>query len=369
MKVAICGYPSLALKLQQGLRNSGIEIKVFIKDFIVKSEGATPNLPLIDFFYFRRLVNAGELDGVIIAADAQSNFTKGIVPIFKFYGIAQVGVIDLTLPNPNAPIYWLDSHKIFLPYLEADITDICNLKCSSCYHFANFSFTDDLYPIESFRRDIRQVMQKCDIVKFRLLGGEPLLMKNLDRYIKITRQYLPKANLGIVTNGLLIPSLSPKILDALRENNFMVYISVYPPTKKILDKIKAVLDVNKIPYHLDPVEKFLSRMTLNGNHDPLKTRCICSSDICRTMINGKIYKCPIDAFSFKFKDRFDIKIFSSPTGVDIYAENFSSMLERLDGNVELCYWCAEKHRQNQWESTNNPKLEEWLADPDELKFL
>ena len=59
----------------------------------------TPNLPLIRFFDFRRLVNAGELDGVIIAADAQGNFTKEIVPILKFYGIAQVGVIDLTLPG------------------------------------------------------------------------------------------------------------------------------------------------------------------------------------------------------------------------------------------------------------------------------
>ena len=312
-------------------------------------------------------MNAGELDGVIIAADAQSNFTKKLVPILKFYGIARVGVIDLTYPNNALFIHWLDPYKIFLPYLESDITDICNLKCRSCYHFANFSFTDDIYPIESFKRDVRQVLQKCDIVRFRLLGGEPLLMKNLDDYIKITRQYLPKANLGIVTNGLPIPSLPQKILDALRENNFVVYISVYPPTKKMLDKIKTVLDVNGILYHLDPIEKFLSRMTLNSDHNPLKTRRICSSDICRTMINGKIYKCPIDAFSFKFVNRFGIEKFSSPTSVDIYAENFSSMLERLDGTVEMCYWCSEKHRQNQWEPTSNPKLEDWLADPDELK--
>ena len=39
MKVAICGYPPFALQLQKGLRNSGIEIKIFIKDFIIESGG------------------------------------------------------------------------------------------------------------------------------------------------------------------------------------------------------------------------------------------------------------------------------------------------------------------------------------------
>ena len=39
MKVALCGYLPLAMQLQQGLRSSGIEIKVFIKDFIIESGG------------------------------------------------------------------------------------------------------------------------------------------------------------------------------------------------------------------------------------------------------------------------------------------------------------------------------------------
>ena len=40
MKVAICGYLPFALQLQQVLRSSGIEVKVFIKDFIIESGGA-----------------------------------------------------------------------------------------------------------------------------------------------------------------------------------------------------------------------------------------------------------------------------------------------------------------------------------------
>ena len=34
MKVAICGNPPLAMQVQAGLQNSGIEFKFFIGDFV-----------------------------------------------------------------------------------------------------------------------------------------------------------------------------------------------------------------------------------------------------------------------------------------------------------------------------------------------
>ena len=34
MKVALCGYPPFALRVQEGLKNSDIEPKFFIRDFI-----------------------------------------------------------------------------------------------------------------------------------------------------------------------------------------------------------------------------------------------------------------------------------------------------------------------------------------------
>ena len=317
-------------------------------------------------------MNAGELDGVIIAADAQSNFTKEIVPIFKFYGIAQVGVIDLTLSNPNAPIYWLDVDKAYISYLNTNLIDGCNLNCKGCTHFAAFFKQDEVYPLESFRRDVRKLSQICDVVSFRLLGGEPLLLNNLGEYVKISRQFFPKSNLGIVTNGLLLPETSQKILDNLRENNFVVYVSLYPPTLKVLDKIKHLLEKNKVAYDfIGPIQTFGVFLTLHGGNNPEKSRkCCMSNDSCRFLRDGKIYKCPPDALSYRLTEKFGIKGFPKATGVDLYASNFSSMLERLDGNIEMCHWCSERPaRKITWEPTNNPKLEDWLADPDELKIF
>jgi len=276
----------------------------------------------------------------------------------------------LVFLHPLIPIHWLDSEKAYLTQLEVNITDGCNLNCKGCTHFSGLFNKNEVYPPENFRRDLRRISQVCNIVAFFLLGGEPFLLKNLDEYIKISRQYLPKSDLRIVTNGLLIPSTSQKILDSIRENNFFVSISNYPPTAKILDKIETVLNTNKILYDIRGSaadKKFSVFLSINAGHNPMKTRAVCNNNNCRFLRDGRIYKCPIDALKFRLAERFGIKNFPASTSVDIYSPNFSSLLEMLDGNVEMCHWCAEQTRVINWEPSNNPKLEDWLADPAELQ--
>lgn len=361
MRFAVCGNPTIAQQIQQ-LATDDVEFKFFVRDFMINAVGGGLSFPQISFFEFRRLISYGELNGLLIADGVQSIFTKQVVQICKLYQIPNVGVL-----SPQG-IYWLDKRKIFLPYLESDITDKCNLNCAGCCHFANFSVAEEFYPIENFRRDIIRIAQTCDVLEFHLLGGEPLFLKNIDEYLSAARQCFPHIDLAILTNGTLIPSLPQKILDALRENHFYVYISLYPPTAKMLDKIETRLKENNIPYNIVRiVENFEAQMTLNSGNDPAKTTARCRCGLCRSIRNGKIYKCPIDAAAYKFAAKFGIENFSQTTGVDIYAPNFSSMLERLEYPVELCYWCAEDYRKIPWRPTNNPKLEDWLADPDELK--
>ena len=369
MKVALCGYPPLAMKIQSDLQNSDYEFKFFIGDFISPDGKDEPiNLPLINFFEFRRLINAGELDGVIVAETAGSKFVKNIVRLFKFGGIQRVGVLNKGFNDFVRVLHWLDKDKFFLPYAEADITDACNLKCIACYHFANFSLDEDFYPIEIFRRDIHQITRNCDILTFRLLGGEPFILNSIGDYVTILRQYLPQARLRIVSNGTLIPSLPQKTLDILRNNQCGIDISTYQPTLKVSDKIKAVLDANGIPYNFSPpIELFHIFLTMNNRNDPEKSQCVCKNEVCRSVYKGKLYKCPLDAFYFKMVKKFGLKNFPASMGVDIYASNFSSLASMLDGKIEMCHWCGEHVREIPWKVSGNPKFEDWLFNPDELK--
>ena len=376
MKVAICGYPPLARQIQESFNNSGIAFEFFIRDFVSTRGGGDNNfvtdLPPINFFEFRRLVNAGELEGLIIAEDCRQTFTKNVVAICKLYSVPKVGVTDFILPNPFIPVHWLDKNKAYIPYLETNLVDGCNLNCKGCTHFAGLFKRDEIYSLKTFRRDIRQLSQVCDVSTFRLLGGEPLLLENLDEYIKIARQCLPKTSLHITTNGLLIPSLPKKILAAMQENNCLVDVTGYKPTLKIFDKIETILQSNRIAYTKISFGKtddinFYVFLTLNPGNDPAKSRNACFNDGCRFLRNGKIYKCPIDSLSYRFAESFGIENYPPATGVDLYSQNFSSRLEMLDGDIEMCNYCGEHSRFINWEPSNKPQLEDWLADPDELK--
>ena len=312
----------------------------------------------LDFSTFRKLEKNGELDGLIIAG----NYFVPIINICKFYGIRNVAYMDLD--NPFSGIFWLDNDKDFLPYLETNLIDSCNLNCKACTHYANLFTDKDVYDLENFRRDCRQLSENINLAKFRLMGGEPLKLENLDQYIKIARQYFPNTHVQLVTNGLLVPNAPQKIFDALRDNFCTVDISAYPPTLKMTDKIVDRLTKNNIHYYMlkDTKNIFFKFLSLKSGHDTNKSRIACCNQICRFLRDGKIYKCPVDALSYKFVEHFNIENFPLSTGVDIYAKNFSMMLEQLNGNIELCSWCTETHSEIDWKIENKPQLSDWLAE-------
>ena len=374
MRLALCGNLSVAQQIQGALKNSDIVFKFFVREFTDDSSRriVDTNLPAISFFDFRRLVNIGELDGLLIANIMMNDeFTKFIVQTCKFYGIQRVYVFvdDSQWGGHSFSIYKLDSKKSYIPYIEADLIDGCNLNCKGCGHYANLFGKDEIYPIEKFRRDVRRLSEISDLIVFRLMGGEPLLLENLDEYIKIAREYLPKTNLRVVTNGLLIPSLPQRIFDSIRENNCIVDITLYIPTFKIVDEINSIFHENQISFTMDSSvkKKFVVRLTLNDKNNPVKSCGTCSGRYCRFLCDGKIYKCSFDGLSHRLKEKFGLKIFPVSTGVDIFAPNFSEMLKKLDDVVEMSFWCSEQPRQIPWQPTNNPQLEDWLVDPDELK--
>lgn len=258
-------------------------------------------------------------------------------------------------------------------YLESNLIDSCNLNCKGCTHYANLFSDEDFYSLENFARDIRQLSENIDVVTLRLMGGEPLKLKNLDQYIKVARKFLPKTNLRLVTNGLLLPKSPQNLFDVLRDNRIIVDVSLYPPTTKVLDEIDSLLKKNNIPWRRasvgESVQTFYVFLSLRGGHNPLKSRLACGNNFCRFLRDGKIYKCPVDALSFKFAEHFGLKNFPAATGVDIFAKNFPALIEQLDGDIELCTWCNETRRFIPWQPENKPQLTDWLANPAEAEKL
>ena len=329
----------------------------------------------ITFFELRRLIDEKIVDGLFIAEHAHSDYVRSIMKVIKLYGLPKVSVLNLLNPFDN--IYRLDKNKAFLPYLEAHVVDSCNLNCKGCIHYAPLFGENDFYPPKNFERDIRRISECVDVVSFCLMGGEPFKAKNLDEYIKIVKNYMPQTQIKILTNGLLIPDAPQKFFDAMRENKCIVGITVYKPTLKIFDKIEKRLGENKIPFIRDSkgneaVESFRKEWTFKSLDLPfISPTPACGCRDSRFLRDGFIYKCPVDAVSYKVVERFGIKNFPKPVCVDVHAQNFVSVLEFLDsfGSVERCNYCKVPGRLEEWSASNKPTLKDILYDPEETKLL
>ncbi|MBQ7476157.1 MAG: hypothetical protein IJT06_02030 [Selenomonadaceae bacterium] len=133
-------------------------------------------MPIINLHEFRRLMDAHQLEGLLLNMNAYTDAAKKIIKACKLYGIPRVCVLR---NYPFSPVYVLDTHKGFLTYAETNLIDSCNLNCSGCTHYANLFNDEDFYKQDDFERDMQRLAASVDILRFRLLGGEPFKLPNL----------------------------------------------------------------------------------------------------------------------------------------------------------------------------------------------
>jgi len=92
-----------------------------------------------------------------------------------------------------------------LQHLEFHIADHCNMKCKGCIQFSNMIDTPAFSKYEDIINDIRRLKEIFGGIDWiKILGGEPLLNKEVGRYVKGIRELCPEALLEISTNGVLI---------------------------------------------------------------------------------------------------------------------------------------------------------------------
>lgn len=284
--------------------------------------------------------------------------------------IKEVGFLVITFDERgNAfvqSVRWIKTDKPIIISLQAHVIDTCNLNCKGCGHFANLFKGNTNYDLAKFSYEVETLSEKVYVKKFYLLGGEPFLNPELPEFIKVTRENFPQAEIRIATNGLLIPKLDAKIFEAIKRYDAIVYVTAYPPTVSLMDDILRQLKKYQVAYDIRKVTEFWAGYTEKPINDPLVSRKHCASDLCRTLRDGRIYKCPGPAFYYKFKHEYQSKISVNMMGVDIYAPDFLTQLSKLDGTIPFCYYCAEHPRIFTWEGNRvHPEYRDWLANPDE----
>ena len=266
--------------------------------------------------------------------------------------------------------YRLDEKPV-LRYLETHLVDYCNLKCKGCTHFANICQEPGFVNVVDYEKQLAQLSNLCDVAILRLMGGEPFLHPDLIEVFTKTRSYFPRAQIFIVTNGLLIDSLKEEICKSIVDNRIIVNISPYPQTVNKREKIESFLIRNGILFFWGNGERYLdSSCIINSFHTCLSPtvqgvpgHLNCYNKYCWFLRDGFLSKCAYPQMIFLLNDTFNAGFnVKQEDLVNIFTQNDGwKIIKKMNSPMPFCYYCSSHTREFIWESGGTPKLSDYYV--------
>lgn len=334
------------------------------------------------------LIKAHKSDGIIISNTVSQRIMTKMVEEAIELGIPDDSIYIATQAFVKThDVNDLCTYKNFhrLPYIEFHTNDHCNLNCSGCLHFCPLVKEEVFSDFEKVEADFSQLRKYVDFVdRIRIMGGEPLLNPELDRYCHMVHEIYPYADVSIVTNGLLLNSMKPELKDVIRQEHITIDISAYPPMKDRMEETANRLVNEGIDVNIgNPVTSFFYLMYKKGGLTKNYTEMECSASFnpdfhCYNLYRGAVYSCPLIAYSHYFNEYFseeldDInngfgKINQNDGKVDLYDPNLT--FEKLwNGINHICKACDNclysslpSMRSHPWKQTEGPKLKDYVAE-------
>jgi len=250
--------------------------------------------------------------------------------------------------NLSGVLLPMDDTKPILTYLEYQVADNCNLNCKACAHFSNLVVKEAYASLFQYECElIRLSVLFEDIRVIRLMGGEPLLNKELPMFVKITRKYFPYSDIRIVTNGILIPSINSIDWEEYRRHAVTFDISQYPPIANKLVSYVNILRNNRVKFLVGkPIDSFFANLCRGGNADYIESyNEKCLSKICHFLRDGRIFACPRIPMAYERKVELEFDFTEKEyddSSIGIYDANSGwQVLELIYKPVPMCRICSD----------------------------
>ncbi len=149
-------------------------------------------------------------------------------------------------------------------YLRISVTDRCNLRCQYCMppEGLDWKKKSEILTYEEMLR-IARVFVDLGIKKIRITGGEPLVRKDLDLFIKQISELPGIQTIAMTTNGVLLADKAQALkdaglqalnisLDTLKEDRFKE-ITKRDDFQNVINGINAALDHGFSPLKVNVV--------------------------------------------------------------------------------------------------------------------
>lgn len=235
--------------------------------------------------------------------------------------------------------------------VDITITEKCSLKCKHCANLLQYYTNPKDEEFEKISHAVKRLAECVDLIgRVSILGGEPLLCKDLSRYVDICTNIENIENILVVTNGTIVPT--EELITALKKDNRCVlsvsnYGSISRNKEKIIElsrqedfRIAITRRENGIWRELGKIEY------VDLSNDELEEKwneCLIKKYL--SIKDGKLFVCPFaaNAYSLQAIPQNDVEY------VDLVDETVS--IEELRVQVKEflqrkshpeCRYCIEK---------------------------
>lgn len=311
---------------------------------------------------------SGEINAVVIDSGVGSQLIRKMSDELLNLGI---NTTDILVAKPE---FYSDPQEHFLcsvndyhclPYIEYHVADNCNLNCRACVHFSPLVPGNQFADYEQVEADLKQLHEVVPYIeRIHILGGEPLLNKELHKYLDLTREIYPYASIAIVTNGLLLKSVDSILIDAIKKNDVSIWISLYPP---MFQQIRPIIDMLKelgIAVVVSaPIKEFAYAFDEEGGHLKGVQKINCT---CPNLYKGKLAICPPVAYMEYFNKEFQKDIDAEKGKIDIYdkALTYEDLVEKLHTPIEICDKCLFVSKEDavmlEWSQTREKSYDDYV---------
>ena len=250
--------------------------------------------------------------------------------------------------------YIMQRHN-FIQTLDYHIVEHCNLNCKCCSTYAPLAkeefcdlqvFTDDLTQLKSVVGD--------RLLSLHLLGGEPLLHPDIEKFIVAARTVYPEIYIDVVTNGLLARKMPESFWNTLREQNVVLQFSAYPINLSYVELVELAHSkgVRSFTFRGDQRIDVFTRKGLdpNGQQNIYASHLRCAGGNTTQLRKGKLYRCPatayIDSLNRKMKEDDPSRPEESfklhrLDALDIYQiKDAEEVFDFLSNAIPFCRYCT-----------------------------
>jgi organic radical activating enzyme len=287
-----------------------------------------------------------------------------------------------------------------LNYAEINITNVCNYSCAHCQSLNNYAFKGH-QQWNAYKNEYQKLSEKLDIAQIQIIGGEPTLNPDFDKWVKGISELWPNSKLQIATNGSKLDKITNEIYQILLMHkgtlwitchDIILYDSFLDFSRTFLDEIvsdtysnddwktdyeksktdpsiklktvsRKLIDKNGVEVILDWSQSFVpsvvelvdQQLTMKYNSDPVQAHNICYFKTCHQINKGKLYKCPLVSVLPDFLNQFNVvmsdsdsKIAHSYNPASSTDTNFVEFVNNINNSIPQCKFCpsnyADKHK-------------------------